>query len=321
MSIPTHHDKFIRGILADKGIALDYFRACLPGYVLDRLDFSTLTQLPDTYVSKELRKTISDIVYSCQRKDGKGEVKISLLIEHKSYVDAYTPIQVGSYIFSGLLKQISNREKPSLIIPVLLYHGKERWEYRTLSEIFEDLDPELKGFVPDYEYIYHNLGEISDEQIQALHNKFLSASFLALKYSLLKAELENLIPTILALAGADGVESNLYSNLIVYIFESSGLDEVRILAILEKLPIKIKDRVMSTLDIFVEKGIKIGEEKGIKIGEEKGRQEEREKTARNLIKISNLSDEQIATATDLSLEHVARLRKEVEGEQPSKAYL
>lgn len=60
-------------------------------------------------------------------------------------------------------------------------------------------------------------------------------------------------------------------------------------------------RVMSTLDIFVEKGIKIGEEKG------------REKTARNLVRISSLSDEQIATATDLSIDHVARIRKEVEG--------
>ena len=254
-----------------------------------------------------MRKTISDIVYSCQRKDGKGEVKVCLLIEHKSYIDRYTPVQVGSYIFSGLLKQIGNGEEPSLIIPVLLYHGKESWEYRTLVGLFENLDPELKGFVPDYDYIYHNLGEISDEQIQALHNKFLSASFLALKYSLIKAELENLIPTILALAEADGVESNLYSSLIVYTFELSGLDEARILGILETLPAKIKDRVMSTLDIFVEKGIKIGEEKGIKIGEEKGR----EKTARNLIKISSLSDEQIATATDLPLDLVVRFRKEL----------
>jgi len=95
------------------------------------------------------------IIHSWQRQVGKGAVKVSLLIEHKSYVDhPFTPIQVGSYIFAGLLKQIGNREKPSLIVPVLLYHRIESWEYRTLAGIFEDLDPELKAFVPDYEYIY-----------------------------------------------------------------------------------------------------------------------------------------------------------------------
>lgn len=300
-TVTTIHDKFLRAILSDKNIAIDYFKAALPAYVLKKLNFTTLTQLPDTYISKELQKTLSDTVYSCQRKDGKGQVKISLLLEHKSSPYKYTPIQIGSYIFSGLLKQISNKEKPSLIIPILLYHGKDRWEYRTLSTLFSDLDPDLKGFVPDYEYIYHNLGEISNEQIEALNNKFLAASFLALKHSSLKEELEQWIPTILTLALEEG--RNLENNLIVYIFESSGLDEDRIIAIVEQLPNRIKDTVMSTLDIFVEKGRKAG------------RQEEREKTVRNLIRISSLSDDQIASATDLPLEYVVRIREELTGEE------
>lgn len=62
-------------------IALDYFRSCLPAQILDKLDFSTLRQLPNTYVSKKLQKSISDIVHSCQRAGGVGEVKIFLLIE------------------------------------------------------------------------------------------------------------------------------------------------------------------------------------------------------------------------------------------------
>ena len=66
---PSIHDSFIRSILSDKGIAIDYFKASLPAFIRERLDFSTLEQLPDSYVSSELRKTVSDIVYSCQRKD------------------------------------------------------------------------------------------------------------------------------------------------------------------------------------------------------------------------------------------------------------
>ena len=303
MDKPTAvHDTFIRAILADKEIAVDYFRTALPAYIVERLDFSTLTQLPDTYISKELRKTVSDIVYSCSLKDGSGTIKISLLIEHKSYIDKYTSVQVGAYIFSGLLKQIGNKEKKlSLIIPILLYHGREKWEYRTLSDLFEDLDPELRQFIPDYEYIYHNLGEISDEAIQALHNKFLAASFLALKYSQIKDKLERWIPTILTLALEDS--RNLQNNLIIYTFGSSGLKEDRILAIVKELPRKIKDTVMSTLDIFVEKGRKEGHLKG--------RQEEREKAVRNMIH-EEFETGVICKILEVTPEYVVRIRKEME---------
>lgn len=154
--------------------------------------------------------------------DSEEGIKISLLIEqHKSYIDKNAPIQIGSYIFSGMLKQIRNGEKPSLIIPILLYHGKNRWEYNTVADLFETIGPELREFLPEYRYIFHNLGQIPDEQIQALHNKFLAASLLALKYSALKDRLGKLIPTILALAGE--MDQNLQRNLIVYTFVSSDL--------------------------------------------------------------------------------------------------
>ena len=132
-------------------MAIDYFKTCLPAFIRERLDFSTLEQLPDSYVSSELRKTVSDIVYSCRRKDGKGGVKVSLLIEHKSYVDKHAPLQIGGYIFSGLLKQVRNGEKPSLIIPVLLYHGRDKWKHRTLKGLFEDIEPEWGKYIPDFD--------------------------------------------------------------------------------------------------------------------------------------------------------------------------
>ena len=119
------HDNFIRAILADKEIAVDYFRSCLPSLISEQLDFSTLTQIPDTYLSPKLRKTMSDIIYSCEKKNSSVRIKVCLLIEHKSYFDKYTSAQIGSYIFSGLEKQIHNKEKISVIIPILLYHGKD----------------------------------------------------------------------------------------------------------------------------------------------------------------------------------------------------
>ncbi len=93
---------------------------------------------------------MSDIVYTCKRRDGNQFVKVSLLIEHKSHKYKNTPIQLGSYIFSGLQQQIDNKEKLSVIITILLYHGKESWQYTTLADLFENLPKEWEGFIPDW---------------------------------------------------------------------------------------------------------------------------------------------------------------------------
>lgn len=292
----SKHDTFIRSIMGNREIALDYFKAYLPEKVLNKLDFSTLRQLPDTYVSKELQKSISDIVYACRKADSELEVKICLLIEHKSYIDKYTPIQIGSYIFSGLLKQISDGESPSLIIPILLYHGKSRWEYVTLVELFDNLEPELHEFVPDYQYIFHNLGQIPDDQIQALHNKFLAASLLALKYSVLKDRLSAWIPTILSLAS--DIDTNLQNSLIVYTFVNSDLSEDQIVELITSLPNQLKENIMNTLDIFVEKGRK------------EGQQEKTQNAVQNLIRQSLLTDDQIASALEVTVDYVANIRRQ-----------
>ena|SRR5690554_5300608 len=104
---PSIHDNFIRSILSDKGIAIDYFKASLPAFIRERLDFSTLEQLPD----------------------------------------------------------------------------RDKWEYRTLKDLFADIEPEWHKYVPNFDYIYHNLGEVPDEQLEVLNNNFLKASLLALKHS------------------------------------------------------------------------------------------------------------------------------------------
>ena len=61
------------------------------------------------------------------------------------------------------------------------------------------------------------------------------------------------------------------------------------------------------------KGEKLGLVKGEKLGLVKGEKLGIEKTARNLLKLGVLSDEQIAEATGWALEDVAKLRAEGQG--------
>lgn len=302
MSKLSIHDNFIRSIMADKNIARDYFEHYLPSYISNGLDFETLEQSSDTYISKDLQKTMSDIVYSCQIKDSDEAVKVTMLIEHKSYKDKNTPIQIGSYIFSGLLKQVINKEKPSIIIPILLYHGKDTWEYHTLADLFVNLEPEWKKFLPNFSYIYNDLGNIPDEQVELLGNKFLVASILALKHSFDEIWLENNVLRLLMLS--EGIDGNLQTGLVVYLFEQSGLEEKKIRNIVEALPSTLKSKIMSTADMFIEKGKKIGFEKGVEEGLERGKTD----FVTNLLKNTNFDTAKIAALADVSTDYVLAIQ-------------
>jgi len=297
------HDNFIRTIMSDKNIAKDYFKSYLPLFVKNRLDFDTLEQSPDTYISKELQKTMSDIVYTCLLKGTGDPVKVSLLIEHKSYIDKNTPIQIGSYIFSGLMKQVINKEKLAMIIPVLLYHGKDRWEYHTLSDLFVNMEPKWKSFLPNFNYIYNNLGEIPDAEIEILNNNFLMASILSLKHSFDKNWLEkNAIRLLLLLENTD---RNLQQGFIVYLFTRSGIRASEIIDSLRELPLTLKDTVMSTLDSFVELGKKIGFEEGIEKGIERGKTD----FVVNLLHNTDFTMDQIAKLANVSEDFVSRIKQ------------
>lgn len=293
----TVHDNFIRAILADKEIAIAYFSNFLPVFVSTQLDFSTLTQMSDTYLSKNLQKTMSDIVYSCKTKNEENDIKICLLIEHKSYYDKYTPIQIGGYIFSGLAKQVANKEKLSMIIPVLLYHGKDKWEYKTVSDLFENLDQKWKNFVPDFDYVYNNLGEISDEQIEILENKFLIASLLSLKHTFQTGWLEWNAHRILVLT--EDANENLQKNLTVYLFTNSGLEEEKIINLLQSLPLVLKDKVMNTLEIFEKKGL----DRGIELS--------KANFIRNLLLNTDFTIGKIAMLAEVSEDLVIKIRSEI----------
>jgi len=319
-NLPNVHDSFVRGLLADRQLAIDYFKSALPMYIADKLDFSTLEPLPGTYVSPELQTAIADVVYTCQRKNRKGSVHISLLLEHKSAPDNYTPVQIGGYLFSGYQQQIQQRKKQRgkqqlcPIIPVLLYHGRQKWEYWTLDRLFDGLDGELLGYLPNFDYIYHDLRGLSEETIKAVVNQFLVSALLMMKYASDKRKLKEKLSEILSIGLEHGSE-NQGVRLVIYGFELVELTEEEIKAILESLSSDIKEKVMSTYDLLIEKGIERGIKKGIEKGIEKGIKKGAElksyDVVENLIAKLGFTDEQAADVAEVSIDFVRKVRTDL----------
>lgn len=305
--ISSPHDSFFRSLLADSRMALDYFKSALPDHIIQLLDLTTLERVPDSYVSGELEKAMSDVVYRCRRRDGKGSVSVCLLVEHKSRLDKYTPVQVGGYIFSGYQLQISQGQKElTPIIPILFYHGRQKWEYWTLDRLFGKSRDELLGFIPKFEYIYHNLRDTPEAAIQAIGNQFLVSALLTLKYTFDKRKLKERFHEILV-AGLTEGNDDQHAALLVYSLGRVDYTEEQIEEFVKELPLTIKNRVMSTYDLLIRKGLRQGIEQGIAKGEEQKSYE----FVRNLIQSTTFTEAKIASLAVVSTDFVKKVRADL----------
>jgi len=192
MKIQNVHDKFFKETFSRIDVATNFLEELLDDKFVKKLNLSTLTMDNNSFVDEELEEHFADILYTCEYGD-KSKVRIALLYEHKSYKEDYPHWQLIQYlvnVWKSGFKQ--NKEKPIPVIPIILYHGKEKWVYQSMTSYFENLDEDLRKYIPDFEYHLINLNNIPDRKITDFKNKFLSISALLFKYSRYKTMLKRL---------------------------------------------------------------------------------------------------------------------------------
>ncbi|BBO60302.1 Rpn family recombination-promoting nuclease/putative transposase [Mycoavidus sp. B2-EB] len=91
------HDKFFKGSLKEKPVALDFLKAHLPANVYQKLDLNTLRTVDKSYITDELREIHSDIVYACQINGKDGYIPLLLLLEHQSTADKHMAFRLFQY--------------------------------------------------------------------------------------------------------------------------------------------------------------------------------------------------------------------------------
>ncbi len=195
------HDRFFRENFERKAMAEDYLRQRLPGEVLAVLDLSTLTIAKDTYVSKELRKSFSDLVYHVgyrgepgEETDGRDEARIYLLFDHKSESEHWVALQLLRYVaLSGEAYRKQNPKAKHLppVYTIVLYHGQSRW---TAGHCFQDLIKPLPAalmpYVPQFCYDLHDISPHGDREIRG--QVLTRLVLLALRYIYDKQPVERL---------------------------------------------------------------------------------------------------------------------------------
>lgn len=197
--ITNPHDAFFREVFSRPEAARDLVRHYLPPEVVALLDLATLAATKDSFVAQDLRASYSDLLFTVRLKTGRPAL-VYLLFEHKSHPEPEVAFQLLRYTVRAWEQHRKHTLAGLLppIIPLVLYHGRTRWQVPTSFRTLVQCPPELEPFVPDFRYLLCDLSAYSDDEIQG--EVLARSALLVLKY-IFRADLPERLPWLLGLLG------------------------------------------------------------------------------------------------------------------------
>ena len=97
LDLSTHpHDGFFKAVFSDPDKAGAFFRKHLPEDVVHRIEWSSLTVLPASFVKRDLQQSHSDLLFSVHLSG--RETLLYLVFEHQSTPDPLMPLRLLGYM-------------------------------------------------------------------------------------------------------------------------------------------------------------------------------------------------------------------------------
>ncbi len=283
------HDAFVKNLLSHKESASEFIKNALPADVCQHFDLDKIIYLPDTYVPKELNEYISDIVLKVPALGSKGDITVSILVEHKSSVDHFTCLQLLNYIINGYNLQHKQKEQFSVIVPVIYYHGRGKWKFRPLDQLFADLPDVFRKYIPVFDI---EMFKVQDYSVAAIHN--IAEARLRAALMVQKGQYDNLVAIMDYVHVINSLESeepgNFSYTLFVYLSNIPTFEPETIIEITNQLTTDMKTKSMTYSDYL----------------RAEGSMEKAYAFARKLL-LRNMPLEEICELTDLSMEEVKKL--------------
>ena len=301
MKTTNSHDKYFKEVFSKKEEATAFLKGSLPKELVRNINFDSLVPLKDSYVDEELKESFSDLVFTCKYK-GKKEIKIALLFEHKSKPEQYPHFQLLKYLIKLWEADLKQKQSPVPVIPIIFYHGKEKWNKKKFAEYFKGIDEQLLPFLPSFDYHLEDLSQYTDEQIVKRYNEIKTRTALLLMKNIFNEQLlRNKVRVIF-------VESNkivnketgekFFTATFYYLFSNVEKGYKEITKEIETITTKGGDMAMTIAMQLEEKGRK------------KGRYETLKQTIIKLFTKGGFSASQIAGYLDLDKNFVEKILKE-----------
>ncbi len=267
------HDRFFKEMFSKKEVVSHHLQNFLPKEVLSYLDLDTLEISKDTFIDPKLTEHYSDMLYKVNTKEGTG-VFVYILFEHKSHPEPKIAYQLLRYLLNiwDTLPEPTINKLP-VIIPLVFYHGVEKWNISTKFSDLMDIPKPCTKYVPDFYYELNDLSQYSDDEIKVpIINR---AMYLLLKHIFSEDIGKWFDYTCILLSQLESEQTALefLETALKYLSSASEeIDEKTIQQSIKKaLPMR-GERVMPTLvEKWLEQGREEGREEGIEKGIEKGK--------------------------------------------------
>ncbi|MEM9718705.1 MAG: Rpn family recombination-promoting nuclease/putative transposase [Bacteroidota bacterium] len=219
--------------------------------------------MPNNPHDSLFKAAFSDVVYAATYGDQKLE--ICLLFEHKSKPEKFPHLQLLRYMLEAWDTMVSNKEKLKAIVPIVVYHGSEKWSVRPFHSYFGNLDSHLKAFFPGFEYLVTNFNEIPTDTLLKLNPGILRPTMLIFKHGkeeeFIKVNFKEIFRGL-----EDQLENQQVSNqlivLFVYLWSVSKIADEEFMDLLNSLPQEMNDLTMTTYEQIIQRGVKQGKIEG-----------------------------------------------------------
>ncbi|WP_045214453.1 Rpn family recombination-promoting nuclease/putative transposase, partial [Desulfonatronovibrio magnus] len=249
--IPKAHDSFVKNILGREVYAKDFIRYYLPERITSQLDLDTLEVSSKSFVSDELKENLTDLVMSLQFKN-RDLAEIYMLIEHKSNLYRLTKLQLFGYLNEAW--QNKKKDELPIIIPVVFYHGKKKWNYSLeFSDMFKPPEEHYFKYIPKFEHILLEVPEINKQEIKS--TIVLKVFNLTLEHIFYPDRRDRIYKAMeLLFQGLQAEEAGeIFAVIVKYMLSATDLTPREVEEKVKHLP-KGADTVRTTADVLEEQG-------------------------------------------------------------------
>ena len=315
----TPHDAVFKAYFSDIQVAREYILNFYPEELRKEIDLTSLRKLDTSYVSARFAKSFSDVVYGSKTLSGRDALLV-FLFEHKSSQTKHIFLQLLDYMLQKWEEDVKNKQKLSVVIPTVVYHGKTGWKKRNFAADFGILPDYLSKFIPKFDYLLTDLHNTPIQVIEDLHTNYLKNLFLSLKFAWEQEYIRQYWTKIFRFGNdiSDTDRVNLLTNILFqYIIRVSQFSEPEIIELNDSLKVS---NIMTTYDTIVknatergiQQGVSLGMEKGIEKGIEKGAELQKIMlTIKTMTTFPSLTDQEIADFVEEDISFVEQIRKEL----------
>ncbi|SKA96162.1 conserved hypothetical protein (putative transposase or invertase) [Caloramator quimbayensis] len=297
MKLQNPHDKFFKETFSNIEVAKDFIRNYIPANIIKIIDLDTLELQKDSFINEQLQEVFSDMLFKVNINNNDGY--IYFLFEHKSYISKQTALQLIKYMVEIWEMSIKSEGigKLPVIIPLVIYHGKEKWRAKkSLGDIIEgynELEEDIKRYIPNFEYLLYDISRYKDEDIKGhVQLRIMLSIFRDIFIKDVREMQDTILKAANYLSELEDKQTGIqyFETYMRYIFSSynemTRSDFENIAKKIEKTFIEGSEHIMTLADIFRKEGLEEGLEKGLEEGLEKGRKEgKKEVLTKSVIKL------------------------------------